>query len=260
MSADSVNICGEIDPGHFVWFQPLVAAASGRPLSAEALARTYTFDGRIISAGDLFAVDRTSPSELLLLDRQTFRRVGRQLRSWAKVGFTPRLNVNVSTTTIAMHPDCVLMWLADEQLEPTWLTIEVTETAPVEDIAAVATAVERFRRAGLRVAIDDFGSGSATMELLSRVEADELKIDQRFVLPLIRDERSRRMVSSMVRLAHDLRMDVVAEGVESPQHWDWLTDIGCDAVQGHAVAMPMSANALLRWRPPLTWSARAQEG
>ena len=253
MFADSLNACEGIDPGHFVWFQPLVAAASGRPLSAEALARAYTHDGRIVSAGALFAVDRTSASERLLLDRQTFRRVGLQLRCWSKIGFTPRVNVNVSTTTIALHPDCVLRWLAQEEVDPAGLTVEVTETGPVEDVAAVARAVGRFRAAGLRVAIDDFGCGSATMELLYRVKADELKIDQRFVLPLVGDERSRRVVGSIVRLAHELGMDVVAEGVESPQHWDWLTDIGCDAVQGHAVAMPMSADALLRWRPPLTW-------
>jgi EAL domain-containing protein (putative c-di-GMP-specific phosphodiesterase class I) len=254
------NFCSEIDPGHFVWFQPLVAAASGRPLSAEALARTYTYDGRIVSAGDLFAVDRTSPNERLLLDRQTFRRVGWHLREWSEIGFMPRVNVNLSTTTIAMHPDCVLRWLDDEDLDPAGVTIEVTETAPVDDITAVAKAVERFRSAGLRVSIDDFGSGSSTMELLYRVEVDELKIDRRFVVPLVSDVRARRVVSAIVRLAHELQIDVVAEGVESPEHWDWLTDIGCDAVQGHAVAMPMSANALLRWRPPLTWSARAQEG
>ena len=244
----------ETVPGHIVWFQPIVAAASGRPLGAEALARTYAPDGRIVSAGGLFTGNQTSGDARLLLDRHTVRRVGAAVRAWTLTGFAPRINVNISTATIARHPDCVLTWFADERLDLANLTVEITETAPVDDIGAIAAAVERLRVAGLRIAIDDFGCGSATFELLHRVGADILKIDQRFVQPLIECDRSRRFIGVMVRLAHELGMHVVAEGVESSRHWNWLTEAGCDAVQGHAIAMPMSADALLRWRPSHTWS------
>jgi EAL domain-containing protein (putative c-di-GMP-specific phosphodiesterase class I) len=240
--------------GHLIWFQPIIAAASGRPLSAEALARTYAADGRIVSAGWLFSAEQLSGEDRLGLDRQTVRRVGADVRAWAARSFTPHVSVNISTTTIARHPDCVLTWFADEGLDLGKLTIEITETAPIDDIGAIANAVERLRGAGLRIAIDDFGCGSATFELLHRVGADVLKIDRRFVQPLIESERSRRFIAVMVRLAHELGMHVVAEGVETSQHWDWLTEAGCDAVQGHAIAMPMPAQALVRWRPSHTWS------
>jgi EAL domain-containing protein (putative c-di-GMP-specific phosphodiesterase class I) len=244
------------DIDHIVWYQPIVAAASGRPLSAEALARAYTADGRVVSAGALFSDARSTNERRRRLDRQTLRRVGESVAKWGPIGFTPPVSVNVSTSTLDRDPDGFLCWIADEGLDPTRLTIEITETAPVQDIAAIALAVERYRRAGLRVAIDDFGCGSATFELLHRVGADVMKIDRRFVRPLIADERSRRVISAMVRLAHELGMQVVAEGVESPRHWDWLTEIGCDAVQGHAIASPMSSDALCAWRDSTAWSSQ----
>jgi EAL domain-containing protein (putative c-di-GMP-specific phosphodiesterase class I) len=246
-----------------VWYQPIVAAASGRPLGAEALARTYSADGRIVSAGALFSNPTMSAQRRRRLDHQTVRRVGASAAEWAAVGFFPPISVNVSTTTIDRDADSVLGWIADkgligwiddEGLDPKRLTVEITETEPVLDIAAIALAVERYRGAGLRVAIDDFGCGSATFELLHRVGADVMKIDRRFVRALVADERSRRVVAAMVRLAHELGMQVVAEGVESPLQWDWLTEIGCDAVQGHAIALPMSADALVDWREPNAWS------
>ena len=251
-------LAAEID--HIVWYQPIVAAASGRPIGAEALARAYTSDGRIVSAGALFSDARCSHERMQRLDRQTVRRVGTSVAEWAAIGFFPSISLNVSTTTIDRDSAGVLRWLADEKIDPQRITVEITETAPVEDIAAIAAAVERYRAAGLRVAIDDFGCGSATFELLHRVGADIMKIDRRFVRSLIADERARRVIAAMVRLAHELGMHVVAEGVESPRQWDWLTEIGCDAVQGHAIARPMPPDSLVFWRDRTAWSPATREG
>jgi len=249
-------IAADID--HIVWYQPIVAAASGRPVAAEALARAYTTDGRVVSAGALFSDARSSHERRRRLDRQTVRRVAASVAEWKATGFLPRVGVNISTTTIDRDPGLLLGWIEREGLDPARLTIEITESSPIEDIAAIASAVERYRSAGMRVSIDDFGAGSATFELLHRVGADVIKIDRRFVRPLIADERSRRVIAAMVRLAHELDMKVVAEGVESALHWDWLTQIGCDAVQGHAIARPMSAHALAAWRDPADWGPAAR--
>jgi EAL domain-containing protein (putative c-di-GMP-specific phosphodiesterase class I) len=213
-----------------------------------------------VSAGALFSEARCSHERLRRLDRQTVRRVGANLAEWAEHQFFPSISINVSTTTIDRDSDAVLAWIAEEKLDPRRLAIEITESAPVWDIAAIASAVERYRTAGLHVAIDDFGCGSATFELLHRVGADVMKIDRRFVRPLIADERSRRVIAAMVRLAHELGMIVVAEGVESPRHWDWLTEIGCDAVQGHAIAHPMPADELRDWRDFSAWASPNRGG
>ena len=157
-----------------MWYQPIVTAASGRPLAAEALARAYTSDGRVVSAGSLFSDARCLNERRRRLDRQTVRRVAANVAAWAELEFYPRVSVNLSTGTIDRDPYALLKWIADERLDPTRLTVEITETAPVEDIAAIAGAVELYRRAGLRVSIDDFGCGSATFELLHRVGADVL--------------------------------------------------------------------------------------
>jgi EAL domain-containing protein (putative c-di-GMP-specific phosphodiesterase class I) len=248
----------EID--HICWYQPIVAAASGRPLAAEALARAYTADGRVASAGSLFSDANCTHERRRRLDRHTVRRVGASVAEWGAVGFFPRVSINVSTTTIDRDPDALLAWIADEKLDPLRTAIEITETAPVWDIAAIASAVERYRTAGIHVAIDDFGCGSATFELLHRVGADVMKIDRRFVRPLVADERSRRVIAAMVRLAHELGMTVVAEGVESLLHWNWLTEIGCDAVQGHAIARPMPADDLRDWREFSAWISPNHQG
>ncbi len=245
-------IAADID--HIVWYQPIVACASGRPVAAEALARAYTTDGRVVSAGALFSDARCSHERRRKLDRQTVRRVGASVAEWRATGFDPRISLNVSTTTIDRDAGLLLGWIAQEELDPNRLTVEITESSPVEDIGAIAQAVERYRAAGMHVAIDDFGCGSATFELLHRVGADVMKIDRRFVRPLIADERARRVIAAMVRLAHELDMKVVAEGVESAAHWDWLTQVGCDAVQGHAIARPMSAHALAGWRDASEWA------
>lgn len=243
----------EID--HLVWYQPIVAAASGRPSGAEALARTFAADGRVVSAGALFSDPCFSHDRLERLDRQTVRRVGANIAEWAVIGFEPSVSINVSVSTIARDPTGVLRWLAAERIDPARITIEITETAPVGDIAVIAAAVERYRATGARVAIDDFGCGSATFELLYRVGADLMKIDRRFVHSLTADERSRRVIAAMVRLAHELGMHVVAEGVETAAQWDWLTGVGCDFVQGYAIAHPMPADALVYWRDRVAWSA-----
>jgi diguanylate cyclase len=83
-----------------------------------------------------------------------------------------------------------------------------------------------------------------------------MKIARRFVRALMADDRSRRVIAAMVRLAHDLGMQVVAERVESPLQWDWLTDVGCDAVQGHAIARPMPPDSLVFWRDRIRVVAR----
>jgi len=251
-------LAAEID--HIVWYQPIVAAASGRPLSAEALARARTADGRIVSAGALFSDANCSQERRRMLDRHTVRGIGASVADWTALGFFPAISVNLSTTTIESDAVALLRWIGKEKLQPDRLTVEITETEPIEDIGAIARAVERYRAGGLRVAIDDFGCGNATFELLHRVGADVMKIDRRFVRPLIADERSRRVIAAMVRLAHELEMQVVAEGVESQLHWDWLTGIGCDAVQGHAIASPMPAEALFYWREPAAWLPLERKG
>jgi EAL domain-containing protein (putative c-di-GMP-specific phosphodiesterase class I) len=240
---------------HFLWFQPIVCARTGLPLCAEALARTYDGDGDIVSAGTLFSRDDLSDVNRLKLDRHTLRQIGFDMRTWVDPQFAPRLSINISTQTITQHAELVLAWLAEEGLRAEAVTIEMTETAPIKDIGAIAQAVELFRMAGVQIAIDDFGCGSSTLQLLHRVHVDHLKIDQHFVRSVTDSRRSRRFITAIVDLAHDLGTRVVAEGVESEEHWKWLSEAGCDAVQGHAIASPMPAHELLAWRPLLAWSS-----
>jgi CheY-like chemotaxis protein len=127
------------------------------------------------------------------------------------------------------------------------LTIEVTETMLMREPAAAADALARLRALGMRVEVDDFGTGFSSLGRLVDLPIDGLKIDRRFVGSMTRDHRSESIVRAIVALAHDLGLEVVAEGVEDRETWELLGALGCDTVQGFYVAVPMAAASLPGW-------------
>ena len=107
--------------------------------------------------------------------------------------------------------------------------------------------IGRLRQEGVRIAIDDFGIGYSSFQTLRMLEVDRIKIDRDFVAHLTTEPRDRLIVASLIRLAHDLGLDVVAEGVENPQIWNALTTLGCDVAQGFGIAPPMAFPDLRGW-------------
>lgn len=156
------------------------------------------------------------------------------------------ISINASVKELADPEwvDGLLLLAARAGVVTSRLEIEVTETAVMENLDRTALVLHDLRRRGVKVAIDDFGAGYASLSYLKHLPADILKIDQSFIRDLADNPRSRSIVAAIIDLAHQLDMEVVAEGVETAEIARILTDIGCDIGQGWYFARPMEPLAL----------------
>jgi diguanylate cyclase len=141
-------------------------------------------------------------------------------------------------------PDRISAALSGAGLPPAALSFELTEHLLLANISRARAIIDQLRARGLRIAIDDFGSGYATMSYLRDLPIDELKLDRQFIAPILRSERAAAIVRSVIDLAHALGIACVAEGVEDRATADRLREYGCDIAQGHYFSRPMSADQL----------------
>jgi len=152
--------------------------------------------------------------------------------------------INVSGLRFASRdfPQYLLEQIHQHDIPPSAVTLEITETAAMKDIAQSLETLAELQALGIHVALDDFGSGYSSLGYLKRLRVGTLKIDRTLIGGLESDPQGRAIVGSMVALAHELRMRVVAEGVESQAQLDILARMGCDEVQGYLLARPMEAS------------------
>ena len=237
-----------IDRGEiWVAYQPQVDLASGEIRGAEALARwTHPEKGPIsphefISAAEQHGrIDRLT---LFMLDQAIgaaarLNRDGRQFQ----------MSVNMSARTLARRTliEEIRSLLAQHRLDPTRLTLELTETAAMANDGSDLDALLRLRELGTQISIDDYGTGLSTLEYLKKIPAGEIKIDQSFIKSMSDNRSDMVMVQSTIALAHSLGRTVVAEGVESPETLAALKEMECDAVQGFFIGRPVSYEGLIR--------------
>jgi len=159
-----------------------------------------------------------------------------------------RMNVAVNLHAAALLDDSLPGFLTDvlrvAGVAPERLTLELTESAPINDLPHAARTLRQLRRNGVRVALDDFGAGFSTTTRMDWLECDELKIDRALVHGLEHSDEQRCVVESLIILAHTHGMQACAEGVESESTLRLLTAFGCDRVQGYLVARPQPAEAM----------------
>jgi EAL domain-containing protein (putative c-di-GMP-specific phosphodiesterase class I) len=137
-------------------------------------------------------------------------------------------------------------------LPPEDLCLEITESALFEDVDATVEALEALHAIGVRLAVDDFGTGYTTLKNLKRFPIDIIKVDAGFVAGLGRDRGDAAITMAVIRLAHALGMTTVAEGVETQEQLELLRTLGCDLVQGYHLGGPLPADeALSRWWAPV---------
>jgi diguanylate cyclase (GGDEF)-like protein len=166
--------------------------------------------------------------------------------SWYAAGLSIPVAVNLSTPSLNDEslPERVEAVLAERNMPAETLTIEITEDAFLASVVRARNVLDRLRQNGVRVAIDDFGSGFSGMRYLRDLPIDELKIDRQFVAPILSDERSAMIVRSVIELAVALGISSVAEGVENAETAHRLREFGCDVVQGHYFSPPVPAAAI----------------
>lgn len=236
--------------GEFILdFQPQVRLADRRWVGLEALVRWHhPQKGRL--RPDMF-IPLIEGSDLAL--PFTYAMIAQSLAALRTIseraGFDGGLAVNVPPTALTTtdFPDRVLALLAEVGIEPSRLTIEITETSIPTDPTLSLDIQTRLRLHGVRLSIDDFGTGHSSLERLHEAPFDEMKIDMVLIRNADHDASLRKIAESVVALGRSLSMTVVAEGVESAATMDWLTSIGCDVAQGYLVAMPLNLDGVCEW-------------
>jgi EAL domain-containing protein (putative c-di-GMP-specific phosphodiesterase class I) len=160
-----------------------------------------------------------------------------------------RLAINVSARNLQdrRFPASVLKALAEAELSPSRLELEITESAIASEPERSLFAISALREAGVRVAIDDFGTGYSSFSMLRDFTVDRLKIDASFVTGIAYSERQQHLVKAIVDLAKGLGIETVAEGVETEEGWITLANLGCDVAQGHLVCRAVPLLELVEW-------------
>lgn len=219
-----------------MYLQPLWDLRADRIAGAEALARWTHPRLGAVSPADFVPLAETT-GLVAELTRWSLNAALRQASALRAAGLPLPVSVNLSATAFAERGlvesllDALSLW----EVPPAGLVVEVTETAIIADVDRGARMLERLHGAGIRVAIDDFGVGSASFAYLRRFPATEVKLDRSFITGMLEHDRARRLVEAMVVFAHHLGVEVVAEGVEDAATRGHLAAVGCDYAQGYAI-------------------------
>jgi EAL domain-containing protein (putative c-di-GMP-specific phosphodiesterase class I) len=222
-------------------YQPQIEPRTGWVVGVEALARSPIAS----SARELFA-RATAGGLQERLSRLLQRKALRAAVLWEGPLKGLKLSINLLPQEISRAG--YEQWLLEEVhaagIDPKRITAEITESALVSDNQAVAARLDRLRDAGIRIAIDDFGTGYASLAYLTTLPLDIIKIDRGLIADLVGDERSQIVVKALIRLARELGLEVIVEGVESAEQLDLLKDWGCDLYQGFLGSQPLTIDEL----------------
>jgi EAL domain-containing protein (putative c-di-GMP-specific phosphodiesterase class I) len=183
-----------------------------------------------------------------------------QAKVWQDARLDLRVAVNVSMDNLSSldFVNFVARATAAAGVPPQKVVLEVTESRLMGDLRSPLEVLTRLRLKRFHLSIDDFGTGHSSLAQLRDIPFDELKIDQSFVHGAWKDETARAMYDASLGLANQLNMEVVAEGVEDQEDWDFLQQTGCHLAQGYFIARPMPADDLPGWIG--TWNDRHEDG
>lgn len=224
-------------------YQPKFSASDNRLVGAEALLRwNHPVQGLLMP--DQFITLAEKTGTIVPIGGWVLDEACRQLAVWHAAGHTDwSMAVNLSALQFchAGMVESVARALAQHGVPAACLTLEITETTAMRDVEATLEIMTRLDAMGVRIAIDDFGTGYSSLLHLKRIPASELKIDRGFVRDLAEDTEDAAIVSAIVALGRTLKLQVVAEGVETAAQQSFLAGLGCDALQGYLLGKPMPA-------------------
>ncbi|MCG6876623.1 MAG: EAL domain-containing response regulator [Betaproteobacteria bacterium] len=229
-------------------FQPMVRMSDGRIIGFEALARWSHSERGTLHPEMFIPIAESSglidPLTWVMLECAVAEAV-----RWRQAGHRWTISVNLSLPYLERQgvADRIAALVERHALQPGSVVLEVTESLAATQIAQVLGNIARLRMKGFGIAIDDYGTGYATLQQLSRMPFTELKIDRSFVSGSPDRPNLHAILRSSVELARQLNLGSVAEGVETASEWHQLDSIGCDVAQGYLVAPPMPPESLLGW-------------
>jgi diguanylate cyclase (GGDEF)-like protein len=230
----------------FLVYQPQFEVRSDRLSGVEALLRWKHPEHGMIPPSEFISVAERS-GLILDIGAWVLREACRQGARWFHAGRDPiTISVNVSTVQFRVGnvPRLVREVLDQTGLPASWLELEITETGIMHDMNGAADTLEALHDQGVSLSIDDFGTGYSSLSYLRRVPVDRIKIDRSFINDVTTSEDAAVVAATIVKLAHSLRLQVVAEGVETRAQADFVRQTGCAFVQGFFYGEPMSAELI----------------
>ncbi|MGH7756644.1 MAG: putative bifunctional diguanylate cyclase/phosphodiesterase, partial [Vulcanimicrobiaceae bacterium] len=233
-------------------YQPIIDAATGRIVGSEALLRWRHPSAGLVGPSRFIEVAEAS-GLIVPIGAWVLAEAADQNRRWQALSRTPlRMSVNVAARQIS-HPkflDHVRAALASG-LPAHLLEIEITETGAMTDIRKAVEVLTVLRSLGVRTALDDFGTGYSSLSYLRRLPVDTVKIDRSFVREIETERKDAVIAEAIVTIAHALNLDVVSEGVETPEQFRSLGKLGVDLMQGYLFGRPV---------PPAEFEAMLRAG
>jgi diguanylate cyclase (GGDEF)-like protein len=227
------------------YYQPLVNLVSGEVVGAEALVRWEHPELGLLPPGKFIGLAEDT-GLILEIGEFVLRAACAQTRAWQDRGFGRlRIAVNISARHFLQKNflERLVEILGETRLDPTCLDLELTETSMMENTESAVKLLEHIRRWGIKVAIDDFGTGYSSLSYLKGLPIDTLKLDRSFVTGATTHPDDAALVMAIVTLAHNLRLKVIAEGVETDEQLAFLRLLRCDEAQGYLFGRPMTPEA-----------------
>ncbi|MDK9558377.1 EAL domain-containing protein [Marinobacter sp. M216] len=239
-------------------YQPKLDTRSGRLVQVEALVRWIHPELGFVSPEEFIFLAEQS-GQIHDLTAHILERVAADTRAWMEQGIEAGVAINLSAKDLTWPAltDHVAENFADWHPDLKRITLEVTESALMEDPAEALATLDRLKALGVTLSVDDFGTGYSSLSQLRKLPVQELKIDKSFVLKLDTEPQDQLIVKSTIDMAHGLGLKVVAEGIESLQAWQLLQQWGCDLAQGFYLSRPVAGADLAETAKAL--AARHQE-
>ncbi len=236
------------DDGLSLYYQPKLDLALGRVTGAEALIRWIHPTEGFVSPEEFIPLAERAGLIRGITDF-VLRTGFAQLKCWREQHIDIALCINLSAFDLLDNslPSRVESLLSRYGIDATSLVFEITESAIMQDVDQSLAVLQRLRGIGIRLSIDDFGTGHSSLAQLKRLPVDELKIDKSFVFGILTSESDAAIVRSTVELAHVMNLKVTAEGVESAEVEDALKDMHCDIAQGYHLSKPLPADEFNGW-------------
>lgn len=241
---------GAFDRAEFeLYYQPQVSIATGVVTGVEALSRWRHPDLGLILPDQFIA----RVEDLGLMDRlcwvATETGLGELKKFRAPGGSLYRISLNATVQSLRdlRFPDVMTTLAAKHQVPPEKIVVEITESGLINELARTLDVLTRLRMKQIQLSIDDFGTGYAMMKQLQNVPATEIKIDKSLIERMHSSASDHVMVEKVIEMAHELGMEVMAEGVRTEEQMDLLREMGCDGAQGYLFSRPLPAAELVKW-------------
>ncbi|MDO4966985.1 MAG: bifunctional diguanylate cyclase/phosphodiesterase [Lachnospiraceae bacterium] len=226
-----------------VYFQPLFDTEDGKMRGAEALLRWPDDEGGFVCGPNVFIPLAEKNGSIISLGNFVFREVFQAIHDW-KIKYRANLIISINVSAIQLKKDNFIddiqKYMDLYEVDPESLEIEITESVLINNFDETLEKIKTLRRMGIRVSLDDFGTGFSSLSYLRQLPINTLKIDKSFVDNIENDDKTTMIIGSVIDMVKKLNLESVAEGVEDKNQLDFLKEQGCNNIQGYLLSKPVT--------------------